>query len=53
MNENESGIRVWLAVGAAFLLLIGVWITVFWIAGKNQPERIPLPPRAAPAGGNP
>lgn len=34
--------RLWLAVVAAFLLLIGAWSTLIVVASKHKPEFISL-----------
>ena len=34
--------RPWLLVILAFVILIGAWITLFILAGKNAPEFIPV-----------
>ena len=37
--------RPWLLAVLAFAILIGAWITLFIIAGRNAPERIEVPSR--------
>jgi hypothetical protein len=34
--------RPWLLVVLAFILLIGAWVTLFIIAGKNLPEPVDI-----------
>lgn len=36
------GRRPWLWVVAAFVMLLGAWTTLFYIAMNNQPEAVPL-----------
>jgi hypothetical protein len=44
--------RPWLWVVVAFIVLFSAWTTLFTIAIKNQPEKVPLvdlsPPTAHP-----
>jgi len=34
--------RPWLLVILAFVILIGAWITLFILAGKNTPDYLPV-----------
>lgn len=40
---KNSGLKVlWLWVVAAFVLLVGAWVTLIAVASDNAPESIPL-----------
>jgi len=47
----RSDFSLWLAVGLAFALLIGAWITLFKIAADNPVTPVPLATPAARPGG--
>lgn len=40
--------RPWIWVVVAFVLLFSAWTTLFTIALKNQPEKVPLVDMGAP-----